>query len=211
VTDLEFRNLVRAFVLVLGVAGWFSAPLLFGQETEGSGKVVKPIQDDQAKQKEPFTVKIAEGTIQFTVPGVWEQVKPQSNVIDVEIKIARLEKDQPDGRLTISGAGGTIEANLERWKGQFSENTVDPKLEIKSIAGQRVFLIDLTGTFVDAPGGPFSNTPKVERKDYRMLGAIIQTSKQGNYFLKFYGPKKLIDDNQKFFQEMIDSLKVSES
>lgn len=203
-------NWIVVYVLFLTFAGLSADRLSFGQEAEGPGKSVKQIQDRQTEPKKPFVVKVAENTIQFTVSGDWEQVRPKSNVIDVEIKVARLEKDQQDGRLTISGAGGTIEANLERWKGQFSENSADPKLEIKTIAGQQVHLIDLVGTFVDAPGGPFSNAPKVERKDYRMLGAIVQTSNRGNYFVKFYGPQELVEKNLKLFQEMINSLQVSE-
>ena len=41
-----------------------------------------------------------------------------------------------------------------------------------------------------------------------MLGAIIQTKDKGNYFLKLYGPKATIDENEKGFQEMVKSLKV---
>jgi len=189
-------------------------PLLFGQQTGGTDSAGR--QDDQTvppkidQQKPPFKVAVADGAVQFTVPGVWEQVKPQSNVIDVEIKIVRLEKDQPDGRLTLSGAGGSIEANLDRWKSQFSENTAETKVEVKTIANQTVHLIDLTGTFVDAPGGMFSNAPKIERKDYRMLGAIVQTKGKGNYFVKFYGPISLVEKNQKLFEGMVNSLQVTE-
>jgi hypothetical protein len=41
-----------------------------------------------------------------------------------------------------------------------------------------------------------------------MLGAICVT-KAGNYFLKLYGPKATIAENEKGFRAMVESLKVS--
>jgi len=43
-----------------------------------------------------------------------------------------------------------------------------------------------------------------------MLAAIIQTEANGNYFVKFYGPKATIDKNEKYFKKMLESLKVSD-
>ncbi len=39
--------------------------------------------------------------------------------------------------------------------------------------------------------------PAVERPNYRMLAAIIETGGAGNYFLKFYGPEKTVAANEK--------------
>jgi hypothetical protein len=57
-------------------------------------------------------------------------------------------------------------------------------------------------------GGPFAGGKTIMRENYRMLGAIIQTKDKGNYFLKLYGPKATIDENEKGFQELVKSLKV---
>ena len=46
------------------------------------------------------------------------------------------------------------------------------------------------------------------RDDYRMLAAIIETKAAGNYFVKFYGPKATIAENEKAFQELLLSLVV---
>ena len=69
-------------------------------------------------------------------------------------------------------------------------------------------IIDLSGTYKDSPAGPFAGGKTINRDNYRMLGAIIQTKDRGNYFLKLYGPKATIDENEKGFQEMVKSLKV---
>jgi hypothetical protein len=171
--------------------------------------------EKEGSQKKPITVLVAEDSIKFTASGNWKSVPPRSRMLDAELKIPKVEGDEVDGRLTIMGAGGSIEANIVRWQGQFvqpdggdtSEKTKQKTMEID---GQKVDFVDITGTFMDAVGGPFSGRPKVERKNYRMLAAIIQTEANGNYFVKLYGPKSTIDKNEKYFKAMLESLKVSD-
>ena len=122
------------------------------------------------------------------------------------------DDDRP-GRVTISGAGGSIKANINRWIGQFdqpdgSSTEKVAKVEDKKIAGQEVHLVDITGTYKDQPAGPFSGGPVVERKGYRMLAAIIVNKDLGSYFIKFYGPDRTVADNRKAFEKMIDGLEV---
>jgi hypothetical protein len=83
-----------------------------------------------------------------------------------------------------------------------------PRRDKTTISGCEVEIIDLSGTYKDSPGGPFAGGKTINRENYRMLGAIIQTKDAGNYFLKLYGPKATIDENEKGFQEMVKSLKV---
>ena len=179
--------------------------------------------DDKATQEspaatekaEPFAVKVADGNIVFSASGPWQRVQPRSRMLEAEIKIPKIGDDPADGRLTIMGAGGSIEANIERWKGQFSQpdggDTSDKtKVEVKTIAGQKVNMVDIAGTFLDQPGGPMAGGPKVERPNYRMLAAIIETENYGNYFVKFYGPKPTIDKNADAFKKMIKSLKIAD-
>jgi len=169
----------------------------------------------KAAQEKPLTVLVAEDSIKFTATGNWKSVPPRSRMLDAELKIPKVKGDEADGRLTIMGAGGSIEANIVRWQGQFTQpdggDTADKtKQKTMEIDGQKVNLVDITGTFMDAVGGPFSGKPKVERKNYRMLAAIIQTEANGNYFVKLYGPKPTIDKNEKYFKKMLESLKVSD-
>ena len=167
------------------------------------------------EETEPFAVKVADENIVFSAAGPWKSVTPRSRMLEAEIKVPRVGDDPADGRLTIMGAGGTIEANITRWKGQFSQpdgsDTSDKtKVDVKTIADQKVHVVDIVGTYLDSPGGPMAGGPKVERPNYRMLAAIIETENFGNYFVKFYGPKPTVDKNEKAFKEMIKSLKIAD-
>ncbi len=169
--------------------------------------------DDEKEAPKPIAVQVADDNIQFSATGTWKSVPPKSRMLEAELLIPRVDKDEQDGRLTIMGAGGSIEANIDRWKMQFTQedgSDTKAKVEKKTIAGQTVNLVDITGTFLDAVGGPFSGQPKVERKNYRMLAAIIETKDDGNYFVKLYGPKATIDKNADHFKSMIMSLKVAD-
>lgn len=156
-------------------------------------------------------LSLAEGKIQFKAPGNWTKKKPANNIIEAEFSIAPAEGDEIPGRLTAMGAGGEIEANIERWKGQFTAapgGDVLAKKETLQIADQKVHWVDLSGTYKDSPGGPFAGGKTIMREKYRMLGVIIETKKAGNYFLKFYGPQATVTANEKAFRSMVESLSV---
>jgi hypothetical protein len=154
----------------------------------------------------PFA--IGEGKLALKAPAGWKKVQPKSRIIEAEFEIPAAKDDEIAGRLTAMGAGGTVEANIERWAAQFTGEGVKPKVEKKTVGGSEVHVVDLAGTYKDTPGGPFAGGKTVLREDYRMLGAIIVTKDAGNYFLKFYGPKATITENEKGFAALVDSLTV---
>lgn len=176
--------------------------------------------DDKDKKSRPAKadkIEIADGKFQMLAPEGWERKQPKINFIEHEFEVPAAEGDERPGRVTVMGAGGSIEDNIKRWYGQFRQpdggDSADAaKVEQKKIAGQEVTLVDVAGTYLDKPGGPFAGGKTIERDDYRMLAAIIETTqkgkKTGNYFIKLIGPRKTIADNQKAFDAMIESLKA---
>ena len=152
---------------------------------------------------EPTAVSLADGKIELTAPAGWEKVAPRVRIIEYEFNVPPVKGDA-GARVTIMGAGGSVEMNIERWVKQFTKTTTN-KTSKEKIAGQEVHFVDLAGTYADRRG-PFA--PAVERPGYRMLAAIIVTEKFGKYFVKFYGPKNTVTGEEKAFRTMIESLKV---
>lgn len=164
--------------------------------------------------EEPTKFEVSEGKMVFTAPKGWVKKKPASRIVEVEFEAPAAEGDDKGGRLTVMGAGGSVEENLNRWYGQFTQpdgkSTKDAaKVQKMSVAGQEVHYVDIAGTYKDQPGGPFAGGQTVMRENYRMLGAIVRSKEAGNYFLKFYGPKKTIDANEKAFQSLVESLQIN--
>jgi hypothetical protein len=157
-----------------------------------------------AVRAEVVEMAMADGKLSLMMPADWKKKEPKVRIIEHECEIPPAANDETAGRMTIMGAGGSVDDNIKRWVSQFENPTKNETKELK-IAGQKVFLVDLAGTFKDQPG-PFA--PAVKRENYRMLGAIIVTEKAGQYFAKFYGPKATVDANEEAFTKMIDELKV---
>lgn len=141
-------------------------------------------------------------------PAGWVVKQPRTRIVEHEFAVPAAKGDELEGRVTVMGAGGGVEANIDRWYQQFTQpdggSTKErAKVDKKTIAGQEVTCVDIAGTFMDRPG---PQAPGVERKNYRMLGAIIQTKQAGNYFIKFYGPERTVAENKAAFDKMLDSL-----
>jgi hypothetical protein len=163
-----------------------------------------------AQEKPGTTFSIGDGKLMFTAPAGWTKKEPSSRIVEAEFAVPPAQGDQSPGRLTAMGAGGSVEQIVDRWIGQFVGPGGDPpkpQRDKLTVSGSQVEVIDLAGTYKDTPGGPFAGGKTINRENYRMLGAIVQT-KAGNYFLKLYGPKATIDASAPGFHEMIKSLKV---
>ncbi len=160
---------------------------------------------DPVGQKDPDG-KVRLGGLLLTIPQGWERKAPQSSFTQAEFALPRSSGDDADGRLTLSQAGGSIEANIERWKSQFSGAPGAPKQEQLDAGGLKVTLVDLAGEFNDQRG-PFA--PAVKRSGYRMIAAIIPVEGE-LHFIKAVGPQKTIEANKEKIYTFIKSVKRME-
>ncbi|HEY5313959.1 MAG TPA: hypothetical protein VIK18_15625 [Pirellulales bacterium] len=168
----------------------------------------------RAADQKSQTVTIADGHVKLTIPAGWTEKAPRYRIIDHEFEVPAVAGDERPGRVTIMGASGSVEDNIDRWAGQFSQpdgSGTREKAKIRkfTVAGQDATIVDISGTYNDKVG-PFVPGPGVQRPDYRLLGAIIQTKNDGkstgNYFIKFYGPKNTIGGQEAAFTKMIEGL-----
>jgi len=98
--------------------------------------------------------------------------------------------------------GGSIDANLERWKNQFHGGPA-AKVSRRTIHGLQVTTIDASGEY-SGMGGPMSSD-KIVKPAYRLLGAIVE-GPSGNVVFKFTGPTKTIAANQPKFETLLNSI-----
>ncbi|MCA9130912.1 MAG: hypothetical protein KDB22_27700 [Planctomycetales bacterium] len=163
--------------------------------------------EDESK---PTKVELAGGKLVLMAPKEWKLEKSRSSMIQHEFSApADAKEGAATARITFSTAGGSISANIDRWKGQF-ENVDKDKLKVEKFeAGkQTVHLVDIAGDFNESMGGgPFAPGKIVKRADYRMIGAIIETQGLGQHFIKLVGPqdvvKPLADGMKKMLQDLV--------
>ena len=175
--------------------------LCFGQENEKGS--------DTKSKDHKFSV--ADGKFHFVAPGTWTKVKPKFAFYHAEFKIPKVEGDTNDGRITFSQVGGSIDANLDRWVGQFKDvdNGSDAvKKMSKEIADTKVQIIHIEGNFMEGAGGPFS--PKTERSDYVLMGAALETESGSNVYIKAYGPRKTMEKNHDHLKKLLEGMTVAD-
>ncbi|MCA9131906.1 MAG: hypothetical protein KDA45_02075 [Planctomycetales bacterium] len=168
-----------------------------------------------AAAPEGVPIALANGKLQLTAPQSWQQVAAKSRIVQYEFRApSDAKEDEPTARITIMGAGGSVEANIDRWYGQFEQPdgqaTRDKaKRESFEVAGLKVHWVDIPGKFKDSMGaGPFSGGKVVLRENYRMLGAIIAGPDQGQYFIKITGPEEVVESLAADFKKMLKELQV---
>lgn len=108
------------------------------------------------------------------------------------------------------GGAGSVDANLERWFGQFTQEdgraTRDvARIEHARFADQEATVVSVAGHFHAAamPGG----TEVIDRPDQAMLAAIVE-SPSGPYFFKLVGARATVDANAAGFRAMLASLEL---
>ncbi len=166
--------------------------------------------------QEATKIDLAEGKVEMTVPADWKKVEPQSSIVQFEFTApADAKEGDEKARITMMAASGSIDANIERWYGQFEQpdgKSTKEKATIEKfdVDGLTVHWVEIPGSFKDSMGrGPFSGGKTVLRKDYRMLGAIIVAKDQEqNYFIKLTGYKDVVAKLADAFKKSLKELKT---
>lgn len=146
-------------------------------------------------------------------PAAWKEIKTTSQMRFKQFAVPKVEGDEADAELVIyffgTGGGGGVQANIDRWKGQFKPpegKSIDDvaKTEEMTVGKVKVTYFDVNGTFL------YKRTPmdsKVEeRPNHRML-AVIFESENGPYFFRFVGPEKTVTHHKKGFDEWLKNFK----
>ena len=153
------------------------------------------------------------GGLQWTTPEGWKN----QGALPMRVAtyaVAPSAGDKTGGECAVfyfgSGQGGSIDANLERWKGQFQGPGGKPaaaQIAKRSLHGLSMTTIDTSGEY-SGMSGPMAGSSQVA-PGYRLLGAIVE-GPRGNVFVKFTGPAKTIAANQQKFEQLLGSFQPAQ-
>ncbi len=123
-------------------------------------------------------------TLQYSVPGGADSTLTAELVVSV----------------FVAGDGGPLEANIERWRGQFrnGDEAVTAKRSRKEVGPLEVELVELEGDYF-AMGAPAA------KRGFMQLAAIVQAEGR-NVFFRLVGPKDTVESNRAAFDALIDGL-----
>lgn len=135
-------------------------------------------------------------SITWAAPKRWELVQHPSAMRIATYRVPKLPGDPEDAELSITRAGGEVEANASRWVGQFGGK--NSKRTIKTIGAFKVHLVEAEGAYTTMKGDL--------QQDWALLGAIVETPGMSHFF-KLTGPKKSVAAAHAEFDSFLASLK----
>ena len=150
------------------------------------------VQDVNAEEAKTKKVKLQD--IQLEVPVSWKQQQPTSRLRAGQFQLPAVASDKDGAELVVyffGGAGGGVNANLQRWIGQFAAQGRKVKITSGKSAQGPYYLAEVTGTYNKPIGPPIRQQTKATPGS-RMVAVILMVKGKGNYFLKLTGPDKTV-------------------
>jgi hypothetical protein len=159
----------------------------------------------------PFSLLIGlalSSRLAYVVPKDWKEVETSSSM-----RLAQWSYGAKSEVVVFyfgSGQGGTVEANLDRWYGQFQQpdggSTKERAKVTKSKAGDlAITKVDVEGTY-QAPVRPGA-AERQHEPGYRMIAAVIE-GPSGPWFVRFLGPTKGVAAGLGSFDAFLRSLRL---
>ncbi len=148
------------------------------------------------------------GPLRWEAPESWQGARPSSSMRLAEY-IVPGPKGSEAAVVSIfyfgKQGGGGVEANIDRWVGQFTQpdGTASSKVaerETKTVNGMTVHTVDVSGDYNAgaAMGGGAT------KKGQRVLGAIVEAP-AGLFFFKLLGPEETVAANERAFEAFVQS------
>jgi hypothetical protein len=132
----------------------------------------------------------------WTVPEHWKEA-PSPNGMRLATYHA-----PGDVETSVSRAGGTTEANIQRWIAQFDDVGRGNRAE-QTVRGLHVVTVDVAGTYVG--GGTAMGGPAEPRRDWAMVAAIVE-GPSPPYFFKMTGPAAAVRAARPAFDRLLGSV-----
>ncbi|MDA8744898.1 hypothetical protein N9N28_09730 [Rubripirellula amarantea] len=173
---------------------------------------MSPAFADPATAEKSETVSVF-GEVTMQIPADFKRVKPQSMILEHEFQASEGEGDDAKvARVTMMASGGGVQPNIARWKGQFTGgDDAAKKVEVMDAGQWKIHVVDTNGNFSERMGGgPFAGGKVVNRKDYGMTGAILESPTGKLFFVKMIGPQSTVKANRDAFLKMVKSIEKSE-
>lgn len=166
----------------------------------GGGQEIVPPSPDAGRGEAGMT---------WSPPANWTVEPPSSAMRRAQYRVPA-SSGQGDGECVVfyfgPNEGGDVQANVQRWAGQFprEDNSPAPVRSSEITVGAiPVTLVEIEGTFA----GGMGSTVDEPKAGYMLLGAVAK-GPDANWFFKCTGPKATMEAQRDEFDGMIKSLRA---
>jgi hypothetical protein len=124
----------------------------------------------------------------WVAPPTWKMLPNPSTMRLATYRIPRADGDTQDTDLSVVQAGGTTDANIDRWLGQFDQAGKDTRT-VKVVHGMKVTIVEVQGSYLG--GGMTADNKPTSNPGWALLAAIVETPGTPTFF-KMVGPAKSV-------------------
>ncbi|HTF89357.1 MAG TPA: hypothetical protein VK843_13175 [Planctomycetota bacterium] len=165
-----------------------------------------------AESQKPAPAPATAPALELAAQPGWIAEPPSSGMRKAQFRLPHGAEAGEDASLVVyysGGQGGSREANIERWVGQFEQPDGSPSADAlqqseRKIAGLEVFDAALSGTYIaeTAPG----SGERVNKPEWRMLASIVET-KDGPWYFKLVGPAATVAKWEPSYTTFMNSIR----
>ena len=148
------------------------------------------------------------GNLQGVVPDAWMRENPSNSMRLAQFNIS--DKSKRCELIVFSGIGGSVDANLNRWVGQFLDSDKKRMTDYSTVRNEKIHELEITFAYtagIYLKSGMGNRGPTVEKPNYGLLAAIVRATNE-TYYFKCTGPKKTLDNYINSFETFIRSLEL---
>jgi hypothetical protein len=136
----------------------------------------------------------------WKVPATWKVVPNPNAMRLATYHVPAATGAADEAEMSVSRAGGSTDANIERWIGQFADAGQASRGE-KEIRGLKVSLVEVSGTYQ----GGMSGSAPTSRRGWTLKGAVVE-AEDGAYFFKLTGPTASVRAAHRDFDALVQSM-----
>jgi hypothetical protein len=146
-----------------------------------------PVAASGAGMSAPMGAPSSDDALEWKVPSRWESVPNASSMRLATYRVPRAAGDSEDGDVSVTQVGGSVEANADRWIGQFDDaGQKTAKKTTRKVGAFEVTMVEVQGKY----SGGMGKAP-APGETWALLGAIVKTAGMP-YFFKLTGPSKTV-------------------
>ena len=152
-------------------------------------------------------------SLHFKAPADWNSESPASSMRLAQYRLPRAQNDPEDAELVVyhfGGGGGSVQANVNRWIGQFTNADGSSAKESADVSerdsnGFHLTVVDVRGTY-NQPRGPMMAETDA-KASFRMM-AVVAEAQGGPWFFKLTGPENTVSQWEGSFNSFLETLRV---
>lgn len=144
-------------------------------------------------------------TLTWKVPATWKVLPNPSAMRLATYRVPRAPADSDDTDVSVTRAGGTADANIERWLTQFDARGKETRAE-STVNGLKVTVVDVSGTYLGS--GMTPGAAPGSHAGWSLLAAIVE-GPGVPYFVKITGPAASVHAARPAFDALVASVTPS--